>query len=94
MDAFKNYSITDWFFFTTTILIWLYIAVKAFRWVLLFLIRFGWRWWNREDDKTLALDSFYEAFKLGDIKPGQGIVITTESGMTIHIRRPKGEQNA
>ncbi|ELK6699201.1 TPA: DUF4752 family protein [Enterobacter kobei] len=63
-------------------------------WVIGILIRRGWRLWNRKDEKTLAMDSFYEAFRLADIEPGQRVVITTESGMQIHILRPKGDRHA
>lgn len=94
MDELKNFSATDWLFFATMILAWLHLAVKTYSWVIGFLIRHGWRLWNRKDEKTLAMDSFYEAFRLADIEPGQRVVITTESGMTIHILRPKGDRHA
>ncbi|MGX4988939.1 DUF4752 family protein [Enterobacter kobei] len=94
MDAFKDFGATDWLFFATMILAWLHLAVKTYSWVIGILIRRGWRLWNRKDEKTLAMDSFYEAFRLADIEPGQRVVITTESGMTIHILRPKGDRHA
>ncbi|EPM2252964.1 DUF4752 family protein, partial [Escherichia coli] len=49
----------------------------------------GWRWWNRKNKKALALDSFYEAFNLNSLQPGSVIVVTTQSGMTIQIHKPK-----
>ena len=94
MDAFKSFSATDWLFFATMIISWFYLVAKAYRWFLSFLFRLGWRLWNRKDEQHLALDSFYEAFKLADIKPGGGLVITTESGMTIRINKPKGNADA
>ncbi len=94
MDAFKDFRATDWLFFATMILAWLHLAVKTYSWVIGFLIHRGWRLWNRKDEKTLAMDSFYEAFRLAEIEPGQRVVITTESGMQIHILRPKGKPNA
>lgn len=94
MDAFRDFSATDWLFFATMILAWLHLAVKTYSWVIGLLIRRGWRLWNRKDEQTLAMDSFYEAFRLADIEPGQRVVITTESGMQIHILRPKGNPNA
>ncbi|WP_150312205.1 DUF4752 family protein [Enterobacter hormaechei] len=94
MDELKNFSATDWLFFATMILAWLHLAVKTFSWVISILIRRGWRLWNRKDEKTLAMDSFYEAFRLAEIEPGQRVVITTESGMQIHILRPKGDRHA
>ncbi|WP_446029090.1 DUF4752 family protein [Lelliottia amnigena] len=94
MDELKNFSATDWLFFATMILAWFHLAVKTYSWVIGLLIRRGWQWLNRKDDKTLAMDSFYEALRLADIKPGQRVFITTESGMIIHIIRPKGDPNA
>lgn len=94
MDAFKDFSATDWLFFATMVIAWFYLVAKAYGWFIGFLFRRCWRWWNRKDEKTLAMDSFYEAFRLADIQPGQRVVITTESGMTIHILRPKGNPNA
>lgn len=94
MDAFKDFGATDWLFFVTLLIVWFYMVAKAYSWLIGVLIRRGWRLWNRKDEKTLAVDSFYEAFRLADIEPGQRVVITTESGMTIHILRPKGNPNA
>lgn len=94
MDAFKDFIATDWLFFATMVIAWFYLVAKAYSWLIGVLIRSGWRLWNRKDEQTIAMDSFYEAFRLADIEPGQGVVITTESGMTIHIIRPKGNPNA
>lgn len=94
MDAFRDFSATDWLFFATMILAWLHLAVKTYSWVIGLLIRRGWRLWNRKDEQTLAMDSFYEAFRLADINPGDSMVITTHSGMTIRIHRPKGDRHA
>lgn len=94
MDELKNFSATDWLFFATMVIAWFYLAAKAYGWFIGFLFRLCWRWWNRKDEKTLAMDSFYEAFRLADIEPGQRVVITTESGMQIHILRPKGDRHA
>lgn len=94
MDAFRYFSATDWLFFATMILAWLHLAVKTYSWVIGLLIRRGWRLWNRKDEQTLAMDSFYEAFRLADINPGDSMVITTHSGMTIRIHRPEGDRHA
>lgn len=94
MDELKNFSAMDWLFLATMLIVWFYIVAKAYGWLIGGLIRRGWRLWNRKDEQTLAMDSFYEAFKLAEIEPGQRVVITTESGMTIHIIRPKGNPNA
>ncbi|HCO3850868.1 TPA: DUF4752 family protein, partial [Escherichia coli] len=40
---------------------------------------------------ALALDSFYEAFNLNSLQPGSVVVVTTQSGMTIQIHKPKEE---
>ena len=94
MDELKNFSATDWLFLATMILAWLHLAVKTYSWVIGLLIRRGWRLWNRKDEQTLAMDSFYEAFRLADINPGDSMVITTHSGMTIRIHRPEGDRHA
>ena len=39
------------------------------------------------------MDSFYEAFDLADINPGDSMVITTHSGMTIRIHRPEAKRD-
>lgn len=67
MDAFKDFGATDWLFFATMILAWLHLAVKTYSWLIGVLIRRGWRLWNRKDEQTLAMDSFYEAFRLAEI---------------------------
>ncbi|CAR03829.1 hypothetical protein KYE034_02030 [Escherichia coli] len=41
--------------------------------------------------KALALASFYEAFNLNSLQPGSVVVVTTQSGMTIQIHKPKEE---
>ncbi|MGX5862643.1 DUF4752 family protein [Enterobacter cloacae] len=94
MDAFRDFSATDWLFFATMVIAWFYLVAKAYGWFIGILFRRCWRWWNRKDEQALAMDSFYEAFRLADIEPGQRVVITTESGMQIHILRPKGNPNA
>lgn len=94
MDELKNFSATDWLFFATMLLAWFHLAVKTYSWVIGLLIRRGWQWLNRKDDKTLAMDSFYEAFELSGIKPGDSMIITTHSGMTISINRPEVKRNA
>ncbi|HAX8917848.1 TPA: DUF4752 family protein [Escherichia coli] len=40
---------------------------------------------------ALALASFYEAFNLNSLQPGSVVVVTTQSGMTIQIHKPKEE---
>ncbi|HBZ9066330.1 TPA: DUF4752 family protein [Citrobacter freundii] len=90
MGAFAKYTIIDWIVFFQVVLIWFFMAYKAGQWIFGIALRKGWRWLNRKDEKSLALDSFYEAFRLGDIQPGNAMVVTTESGMTIRIHKPKG----
>lgn len=93
MDELKNFSATDWLFLATMVIAWLYMVAKAYGWFIGFLFRRCWRWWNRKDEKTLAMDSFYEAFDLADINPGDSMVITTHSGMTIRIHRPEAKRD-
>lgn len=93
MDAFAKYTIIDWIALFQVVLIWFYMAYKAEQWICGIALRRGLRWWNRKDEKLLALDYFYEAFNLGDIQPGNAMVVTTESGMTIRIHKPKGPDN-
>ncbi|MBT1934529.1 DUF4752 family protein [Enterobacter chengduensis] len=93
MDAFAKYTIIDWIVLFQVMLIWFFMAYKAGQWIFGIALRKVWRWWNRKDEKLLALDSFYEAFNLGDIQPGNAMVVTTESGMTIRIHKPKGPDN-
>ncbi|MDN2486406.1 DUF4752 family protein [Kosakonia sacchari] len=94
MDAFKDFSITDWLFFSTVVLIWLHMVFRAYHWFGLFLLRRGWRWWNRKDDKALAMDSFYEAFNLASLEPGHTLTAKTESGLVIQVYRPKAMRDA
>lgn len=93
MDEFKDFSATDWLFFATLLIVWFYMVVKAYSWLIGVLLRRGWRLWNRKDEQTLAMDSFYEAFDLADINPGDSMVITTHSGMTIRIHRPEAKRD-
>ncbi|ELY5803527.1 DUF4752 family protein [Cronobacter sakazakii] len=94
MEAFKNFSITDWFLFATILLVWFYLTMKSFRWIGGAMLRRGWRWMNRKDEKALALDSFYEAFRLDKLEPGETLTAKTESGLVIQIHRPKVVQDA
>jgi hypothetical protein len=89
VEAFKDFSITDWLFFATIILVWLYMAAKVYHWFGLLLLRRGWRWWNRKDEKALAMDSLYDAFGLDKLQPGESLIARTEGGLTIQIYRPK-----
>ncbi|VTM68985.1 Uncharacterised protein [Escherichia coli] len=68
MDELKNFSATDWLFFATLLIVWFYMVVKAYSWLIGVLLHRGWRLWNRKDEQTLAMDSFYEAFRLADIE--------------------------
>lgn len=94
MDAFKDMSITDWLFFATVVLIWFYMVSKVYRWFLTILLRRGWRWWNRKDDKALAIDSFYEAFNIASLEPGHTLTAKTKSGLIIQVYRPKEKRDA
>ncbi len=91
MDAFAKYDVIDWLIMLQVILIWLYMAYRTGQWIVGVMLKRGWRWWNRKDKKSLAMDAFYDAFSLGDIQPGKGICITTESGMKVTIIKPKLE---
>ncbi|WP_336993553.1 DUF4752 family protein [Lelliottia amnigena] len=88
MDAFKDFSATDWLFFSTMIIAWFHLVARAYGWLVALLIRRSWRWWNRKDEQTLALDSFYEAFNIASIRAGESLIVTTKSGLTIRINRP------
>ncbi|HIH3618878.1 TPA: DUF4752 family protein [Escherichia coli] len=91
MDAFAKYTIIDWIAFLQVLLIWFYMAYRSGQWIVSVACSKGWRWWNRKNKKALALDSFYEAFNLNSLHPGSVIVVTTQSGMTIQIHKPKEE---
>lgn len=89
MGSFAKYTAVDWAIFFQVLLIWFYMAYQTGKLILAIALRKGWRWWNRKDEKLLALDSFYEAFNLEDIQPGDATTIITKSGMTIRIDKPK-----
>ncbi|HFE8995023.1 TPA: DUF4752 family protein [Raoultella ornithinolytica] len=89
MDAFAKYTLVDWVIILQVVLIWFYMAHQTGRWIVGAALRRGWRWWNKRDQKTLAWDSFHKAFGIDSIKPGERMIITTESGMTITIRKPQ-----
>ncbi|EFM1326884.1 DUF4752 family protein [Escherichia coli] len=91
MDSFAKYTIIDWIAFLQVLLIWFYMAYRSEQWIVSVACSKGWRWWNRKNKKALALDSFYEAFNLNSLQPGSVIVVTTQSGMTIQIHKPKEE---
>ncbi|EMO1344327.1 DUF4752 family protein [Escherichia coli] len=91
MDYFAKYTIIDWIAFLQVLLIWFYMAYRSGQWIVNMACSRGWRWWNRKNKKALALDSFYEAFNLNSLHPGSVVVVTTQSGMTIQIHKPKEE---
>lgn len=94
MSAFKEYGLTDWFLLATILLTWFYLTMKSFRWIGGAMLRRGWRWWNRKDEKALAMDSLYEAFSLDKLEPGETLTAKTESGLVIQIHRPKAMRDA
>lgn len=94
MDAYKDLSATDWLFFATVVLIWFYMVSKAYRWFLTILLRRGWRWWNRKDAKSLAVDSLYEAFNISTLEQGSSLIVKTEDGLVIQLYRPKAVRDA
>lgn len=91
MDSFAKYTIIDWIAFIQVLLIWFYMAYRSGQWIVSVACSNGWRWWNRKNKKALALASFYEAFNLNSLQPGSVVVVTTQSGMTIQIHKPKEE---
>ena len=91
MVSFAKYTIIDWIAFIQVLLIWFYMAYRSGQWIVSVACSNGWRWWNRKNKKARALDSFYEAFNLNSLKPGSVVVVTTQSGMTIQIHKPKEE---
>ncbi|KAF6596659.1 DUF4752 family protein [Cronobacter sp. EKM101R] len=94
MEAFKNFSIADWFLLATIMLSWLYVITKVFRTIGCTMLRRRWRWWKRKDEKALAMDSFYEAFRLDKLEPGETLTAKTESGLVIQAHRPKVVKDA
>ena len=94
MDAFAKYSVLDWAIMLQVVLIWLYISFNAGGWIFGLMARIGWRWWNRKDKKTLAMDTFYEAFNLEAIQPGESLVVKAENSLTIRINRPDVKRDA
>ncbi|MFE4125373.1 DUF4752 family protein [Kosakonia sp. YIM B13605] len=94
MDAFKNYGVIDWIMLAQLSLIWVYMAFKSGQWIVGIAIRKGCRWWNRKDDKALAMDSFYKAFNIASLEPGHTLTAKTESGLVIQVYRPKAVRDA
>ncbi len=93
METFAKYSATDWMIMLQVISVWLWMTIKAWQWIFAIALRKGWRWWNRKDDKSLALESFCEAFNLEAIQPGRSIVVKTKGDMLILISRTKETSN-
>ncbi|WP_105668977.1 DUF4752 family protein [Cronobacter dublinensis] len=94
MEALKEYGITDWFLLATIMITWSYVATKVFRTIGWAMLRQGWRWMNRKDEKSLAMDTFYEAFRLDKLEPGETLTAKTESGLVIQVHRPKVVKDA
>ena len=92
MEGFAKYSAIDWFIMIQVILLWTYMFCKANQWLWDLALRKGWRWWKRNDEKLLAMETFHEAFNLESIKPGQTLIVTAESGLTVFISRPKEKE--
>lgn len=91
MEALRNFTGLDWLLFAQIMIIWFYMAYKTGQWFVGFLLRKGWRWWNRKDPKALAMDALYSAYEMDNIKPGESITMTTQSGLSIIISRRGGE---
>lgn len=64
---------------------YIHILVKSSMWFLSILLRSSWRLFKRKDKRALALDTLYDAFEVGEIKPGECILVKTESGRHIKI---------
>ncbi|EOW6706700.1 DUF4752 family protein [Cronobacter malonaticus] len=94
MEELRSYNLTDWFLFATIMLSWLYVITKVFRTIGWTMLRRGWRWWKRKDEKALAMDSFYEAFRLDKLEPGETLTAKTESGLVIQVHRLKVVKDA
>ncbi|EKK5196984.1 DUF4752 family protein [Cronobacter sakazakii] len=94
MEELRSYNLTDWFLFATILLTWFYLTMKSFRWIGKAMLRRGWRWMNRKDKKSLAMDTFYEAFRLDKLEPGETLTAKTESGLVIQVHRPKVVKDA
>ena len=94
MENFKDYSLIDWLMFTQLMLIWVFIAFKSGAWLIDSMAKKAWRWWNRKDKKALAMDSFYDAFNIGDLDKGESLIVKSQAGLAIHIYRPKDGDNA
>lgn len=93
METFAKYSATDWMIMLQVVLIWFYMACKAGQWISTIALRKGWRWLNRKDEKSLALDSFCKAFNLEAIQPGNSIAVKTKGDMLILVSRTKETSN-
>lgn len=93
METFAKYSATDWMIMLQVVLIWLWMAYKAGQWISTIALHKGWRWLNRKDEKSLALDTFCKAFNLEAIQPGNSIAVKTKGGMLILVSRAKETSN-
>ncbi|WP_073383321.1 DUF4752 family protein [Edwardsiella piscicida] len=93
METFAKYSATDWMIMLQVISVWLWMTIKAWQWIFAIALRKGWRWLNRKDEKSLALESFCEAFNLETIQPGCSMVVKTKGDMLILISRTKETSN-
>ncbi|GAC64002.1 DUF4752 family protein [Edwardsiella tarda] len=93
MEAFAKYSAIDLMIMLQVVIIWLWMAIKAWQWIFDIALRKGWRWLNRKDEKSLALDSFCKAFNLEAIQPGNSIAVKTKGDMLILVSRIKETSN-
>ena len=66
-----------------------WIIAKSVEWFLGLIAR---KWIRRmiKDRKQKAVDELYDAYELGDMKPGDDLKITTKGGLVVFMyRRPE-----
>lgn len=91
MYELSKLNFLDWVFLGSLLISWLYMLLKAWGWFSTWLLTKGWRWWNRKDAHTLAVDTLYNAFNLSQLKPGETITATAKDGLIVSIHRPREE---
>ncbi|ELM3735982.1 DUF4752 family protein [Edwardsiella piscicida] len=93
METFAKYSAIDWMIMLQVVIVWFWMTIQAWQWISAIALRKGWRWLNRKNEKSLALDSFCKAFNLEAIQPGNSIAVKTKGDMLILVSRTKETSN-
>ncbi|MGJ7135305.1 DUF4752 family protein [Morganella morganii] len=66
-----------------------WIIAKSVEWFLSLIFRKAFKR-KEKDRKQAAINELYDAYKLGDMKPGDDLKITTKGGLVVFMyRRPE-----